>query len=407
MERPDEELAAARLWAVSRCPYLASALFALSPVWVDGIGTFATDAGWRLYLDPACLGRWSVEECGAVLVHEAHHLLRDHCGRAKAMGVSSTDHRRFNIAADLEINDDLGDLPLPGGLHPEQFGFGTGELAEAYFDWLEGWRPVVGWNCGSGAHGHGQAWDDPSATGVRAGEADLIRQQVAVEVRAHHKLHGNVPGGLARWAEAFLEPTVDWRRLLAGAVRASLSSVAGSIDFSYQKPNRRTGVSTAPRVILPALRQPTPRVAVVIDTSGSMSQVHLETALGELRGVFRLAGVAGEHVTVLPCDLAVHTTQRVFSASDVTLAGGGGTDMGVGLAAAAGLRPPPDVIIVMTDGFTPWPDQAPRQRVIVALIGDEGSSPAWAHTVSVRIVDRSGQATRAVPARQGSGWVNG
>jgi len=380
----EAELAAARLVAAHRCPYLASAVFAMTPRWRSGLGTFATDARWRVYVDPACFERWTVDEAAAVLIHEVHHLLRDHCGRAEAIGVTVLEHRRFNIAADLEINDDLGDLALPaGGVKPAQFGFDTGELAEAYFDWLEPQDlDEVGWECGSGAHGVPDEWEEPGRDGVGSGEADLIRQQAAAEIRSFHRQRGSVPAGLVRWADAYLEPTVDWRRLLAAAVRTAFANLAGSADFSYARPSRRSS-PTRPSAILPSLRQPVPRVAVVVDTSGSMSRDYLDMALVEVRSVLQLAGVAGQYLTVFACDTTVHATSRVFAIREVQLIGGGGTDMRVGLEAALASRPRPDVVIVLTDGFTPWPSTPTPGRVIVGLIGDGGSSPSWAHEVRI------------------------
>ena len=40
--------------------------------------------------------------------------------------------------------------------------------------------------------------------------------------------------------------------------------------------------------------------------------------------------------------------------------------MGAGIAAAAALRPRPAVTVVLTDGYTPWPERAPKGiRVVV------------------------------------------
>ncbi|MEA2686167.1 MAG: hypothetical protein QOE93_1362 [Actinomycetota bacterium] len=383
-------LAAARLWAADRCPYLASALFALTPVVAPSLGTFAVDARWRLYADPATVGRWSVEEMGAVLIHEVNHLLRDHAGRAEALGVDHATHRRFNLAADMEINDDLTHLPLPSGAcQPSNFGLESGQLAEAYYAWLE--RAQLGpelWECGSGAHGVSERWEEPATatSSVSSVEAELIRQQVAVEIRAYANSGRVVPAGLARWASAYLEPKVDWRRTLASAIRSGLVDVAGAFDFTYQRPNRRAGATRGPRVIQPALRQPVPRVAVVVDTSASMSSLQLERALAEIRGVLRDVSVGAEHLVVISCDSAVQATQRVFSVSEVSLVGGGGTDMGSGLEATARLRPRPDVVIVLTDGLTPWPASAPvRQSVVVALLGPAGDAPAWTRSLRVPV----------------------
>ena len=42
--------------------------------------------------------------------------------------------------------------------------------------------------------------------------------------------------------------------------------------------------------------------------------------------------------------------------------------MGKGIQAAMELKPTPDVVVVLTDGFTPWPDKPPKAKVIVGLL---------------------------------------
>ena len=65
------------------------------------------------------------------------------------------------------------------------------------------------------------------------------------------------------------------------------------------------------------------------------------------RAVAALAAVGGmgvraarEGLVVLAVDAEVHVTKQVFRANEVNLVGGGGTDMRVGIEAAARLRPP-------------------------------------------------------------------
>ena len=58
----------ARLVAYNQMPYYAAGLFALMPVAAPGLGTFAVDKHWRLYMDPAMLVEgWTAREAGAVL----------------------------------------------------------------------------------------------------------------------------------------------------------------------------------------------------------------------------------------------------------------------------------------------------------------------------------------------------
>jgi hypothetical protein len=63
--------------------------------------------------------------------------------------------------------------------------------------------------------------------------------------------------------------------------------------------------------------------------------------------------------------------------------------MGAGIQAAAELRPRPSVVIVLTDGFTPWPRRRPGGiRVVVGLLGEGKGPPGcpppeWARTVLI------------------------
>jgi predicted metal-dependent peptidase len=110
----------------------------------------------------------------------------------------------------------------------------------------------------------------------------------------------------------------------------------------------------------------------------------LGQALGEVNGVLRSLGLGRRDLRVVCCDAQAYEAQRVFDVRAVRLAGGGGTDMGVGLAAAVGLKPRPDLVIVLTDGHTPWPATPPPNiRVVVGLMDPTGTSPDWATTVPI------------------------
>jgi len=398
----ETNLGAAVLMLQRQCPYLAAALWAVRRVRAPGLGTMAVDAGWRLFYDPAMLERWDVDEVSGVVYHEVLHLVREHAGRAHRADRKDL----WNLAADAEINDDLDaeDVTLPhGAIYPSSFGAPDGRLAEEYYHLLlevdsqpapEG--PATG-ACGGAATG--ELMDDtwgpdtaspPSEGGRRGwripspiadGEQEVIRRRVARDIDQHGKSVGTVPGHLARWAAERLEPRVDWRRELAALVRWGLAEASGLVDYTYARPSRRQ--QCAGQVVLPSLHRPVPRVAVIVDTSGSVTDVMLATALGEIRGILGAVGVR-EGLAVLSVDAAVNRTQRVIDAESVELVGGGGTDMGVGLASAERLRPRPEIVIVVTDGHTPWPEQPPRGiRTIVVKTDPNGSSPTWARTIVV------------------------
>jgi predicted metal-dependent peptidase len=383
------KLLAARFRAATDRPYLATALYSLTVIAEHRLPTMGVDRHWRCYVSPSFVDRTPVTELAAVWIHEISHLLRDHHGRADRLpDTQRHDHHRVNVAQDLEINDDLltDGLPLPADrVDPDGLGLPTGLLFEAYLPLLPASPPPC--DCGSGADGHGRAWDQAPGTGsgsVGEVEADAIRRSTASAIRAAARSRGNIPGGWQRWAETVLEPVIDWRRALTGAVREAVAWASGAVDYTYQRPSRRQAALGA--VVLPRLRQPVPRVAIVIDTSGSMGDDELSAALAEVTGVLRAVGIGGNRVTVLSCDSAVQAARSVASVSEVTLSGGGGTDMRVGIETAMAGPIPPNFIVVLTDGLTPWPERAPGQtRVIAGLIGDAPQQPPpWITTVHIR-----------------------
>jgi predicted metal-dependent peptidase len=393
-ERGINGLAAARLWATDRFPYLATGLFGAQVVAAAGSGTVSVDENWRMRADPDLVAGWTAAELGSVLVHHVCHLLRTHGERAQAAGVEPGQARDWVRAADAEINDDLipAGLDLPGRpVLPRDLGAPDGLLAEQYFlaarttdrsaqKMGEGETAGAWLDCGSGADGVPRPGDGPP--GMPAWQAELLRRQVAQDVIAHGKWAGTVPAGLLRWAHEILNPKVNWRAVLAAELRRAVAEVSGAVDYSYRRPSRRAAV--AGNVVLPALRRPVPEVAVVCDTSGSMTEDLLAAALAEVEGLLRALGMTRQ-VRVLACDTAVAPAQRVSSARQVQLTGGGGTDMGAGIAAAAGLRPRPAVTVVLTDGYTPWPARAPKgMRVVAGLLGPGApGAPGWARSVRV------------------------
>jgi predicted metal-dependent peptidase len=424
--RPPEmaQLAAARLWAAVRFPYLATGVFGAQVSAEPGSGTVSVDENWRMRADPELTAEWTPAQLGSVLVHHVCHLLRTHGERAQGAGVRPGEAGDWVRAADAEINDDLvaAGLDLPGRpVLPRDLRAADGLLAEQYFDAIRreartpegagGYGGVVppGASRADGETGAGTvARSVPSGAGEAAGrwldcgsgadgmprpgqgegglprwQADLLRRQVAQDVIAHAKQPGTVPAGLLRWAEEVLAPKVNWRAVLAAEVRRAVAEVSGAVDYSYRRPSRRSAVSGP--VVLPALRRPVPEVAVVCDTSGSMTDDLLAMVLAEVEGLLRALGLARQ-VRVLACDTAVAPAQRVSSARQVQLVGGGGTDMGAGIGAAAALRPRPAVTVVLTDGYTPWPAQAPKgMRIVVGLLGDQApDAPSWARAVRVK-----------------------
>lgn len=399
-----EKLLAARLHAVKVRPYLAGALFALHVVEDRSVPTMAVDAHWRCYASPGFVARTPVEELAGVWVHEVSHLLRDHHGRGERYAREHEEYGpgerlRRNIAADFEINDDIyGDgLPRPAGVVlPSLLRLPDGLLMEEYLRRasMSGLAADLAWlDCGSGADGHDRPWElgPDGAHGLNKQQRDAVRFRVAEGIKGWP---GDAPEGWRRWADEAFHPPQPWRQLLGAAVRAAASASGAGEDHSYRRPSRRS--AAVPGVLLPSLRRMPPRVCVVIDTSGSVSDAELGSALLEVAAISRAAGGRRDLVSVISCDAAAGVAVPLCRAENIELVGGGGTDLRSGFARALRSRPRPDVIVALTDGQTPWPSAQPPCRTVVGLFPRPASAvneqdpdyapdtpPPWARVVTI------------------------
>jgi predicted metal-dependent peptidase len=138
------------------------------------------------------------------------------------------------------------------------------------------------------------------------------------------------------------------------------------------------------------MRQPLPpKVTVIMDTSPSMSRELLRDGLSEILGIVRAVG-ASQSVTVIPCSGKAFPSQEVKRASQVKnldLKGDKSTNLVRGFVAALEERKKPKIIVVITDGYTPWPKDKPKgvDLVIILLTVDDAvdSIPKWAKAILI------------------------
>lgn len=409
MSRSDDallRLMAARIVAQSRWPYVSTVLYNLKLVESEEVATLAVDDGWRMYYSTDFVMKFEADVLGTLLLHEVMHCVLKHGPRFRAIGQPESLHPNWNIAADLGINHVLDEAKMIWGdagpirftdfekynLRPEM---STEEIyfriAEHLSKHPEDGTPVV--DCGSVAGGDRRKYeiskDNSENSAIRSDQQDVIRDFVAQDILKFAKNNpgrGNVPGDLMRWAQDLLEPQVNWRQELAGVFRSSLATMSGRRDYKYTRPSRRQAAMRIgdSELILPAMRKPVPPpIAVVIDTSGSISDEEIRDFLSEVDGIARTHGIASG-ITVIPCDAEVGRIQRVKSRGDlanIELTGGGGTDLRVGISAALSLRPTPRILIVLTDGYTLWPESAPLEFetsiVCLSHAGAINDVPIW------------------------------
>lgn len=235
---------------------------------------------------------------------------------------------------------------------------------------------------GSGVHGTPREWEleqqeegEKTPVQIQNGkqekdgmEVEMIRKQVA-QAMEEQKAQGNIPGGWERWAENHLKPTINWKQVLKHRMNIAISKGRGSrVDYSYSRPSRRQ--DSHGNFILPSLRgEVAAKIAVVVDTSGSIKDNELARIMGEIMGVLESYTIP---ITIIPCDARAYAPIELVTTSDLVklkkLPGGGGTNMVLGIEAALQLKPKPDSILVLTDGFTPYPQKLYSTPVLFGIL---------------------------------------
>ena len=384
-EEPRLRVMAAKIVAQARWPYMSTLIFSLRIVESSDLPTLAVDAGWRMYYNPNFVLEQTPEVLATMVLHEAMHCVSKHVERFKSLGRDDSAHQTWNLAGDANINEILDNAKMPWGeFEPvrystlAKYGVEKGMPTETtFFAMLKYFeenpsKESEKSDCGSVTGGQSRGYEIPKSDSdnpsIKGDQQDVIRDRVAQDVIKHarDKGSGSVPGELLRWANDLLNPQIDWKRELAGLMRASLATVLGRKDFSYARPSRRQSSMSEqdPEFILPSMRKPAPpTIAIVIDTSGSVGEKEITDFLSEVDGIATANGIA-QGISIIPCDSQVGEIQKIRSLSgiaEIKLRGGGGTDLRVGISAAESLKPTPKIVIVLTDGYSPWPEMIDPQ----------------------------------------------
>ncbi len=133
-------------------------------------------------------------------------------------------------------------------------------------------------------------------------------------------------------------------------------------------------------------------VCVVIDTSGSISRHELEQFFGEIEAIAKHAKI---NVLQWDYDFQGYGKYRKGEWKNIEIHGRGGTrmDAAIDWIDEQGLNP--DLVVLLTDGYTGWPSQKPFPFV-VCITEENTSEPDWARLFESRFLAR-GRKVGALP----------
>jgi len=348
----------------------------------------------------------SDKELVGVLAHEALHYGLNHMLRGRGR-----DHKMFNQATDLVVNDILitSGMTLPhGGLVPSsdhKFNFGSHMIdkinerpaEDVYRIMMQHAEEGGGSGKGGGTGDHAEegggtgdqnqegegdrrddgGWDnhDYSEDPDQQPMSDQERKQLEkdakgkmIEARNYAKSRGQMPLGIERIIEKLIPHKVNWRQYINAVIVDQVP-----YDFSWGRPGRK---SAATGVIMPGVvRDKTIDVVVAVDTSGSVDHKMLRRFVSEVVGICNC--YPNVKMTLMSHDHEVHSVLQVDRMSGDPVEqvmrwkpkGGGGTSHRPVWDWIKKNRPDCKVFIGLTDGYTDWGDPQPWSALFLISEG--------------------------------------
>lgn len=204
---------------------------------------------------------------------------------------------------------------------------------------------------GSGSRGSKNL--DAARRGLSPDNLEQLQRSMAEDIARSGKSAGNaIPDAAVEWAAEFLlPPKLPLHELFQNTLGALIDTSRSGHKATYRRRSRRQD-AVGDRVILPGKARAVTEVMVGIDVSGSRSDDELERDFAEIAAVAESKGFRVRYFSVS----TVHHEIRDLHTSDLPVFDRdyAGTDMRMAFEVFDAHDAP--ARILMTDGYTGWPD---------------------------------------------------
>jgi predicted metal-dependent peptidase len=311
-------------------PFYGLFLIMLNKVWrqdVPTAGVSRNNINFQLAINPEFWNSLSEDHKIGLLKHELLHICFHHLSLRDILN----DHRIFNIAADIEINQYIDGHQLPeGALLPKSFpelSLGIKEGTKTYYTILldaaqnnksKALNDLLEQLANNPDHPTNHStWNefdelDESTKKLIEKQANHLMNEVADQIK---KAKGQIPGLIANLLDKINlkeEPKFDWkgylRRFAGGSSKIFTKKLRRKFNKRYEDS--------------PGLKiKPKKHILVAVDTSGSVSQKELVEFFQEINHIHK----TGTEITVVQCDSAISSIEEYNPRKEIKLHGRGGT----------------------------------------------------------------------------------
>jgi len=349
-------------------PFYGLFLIGINKKYTENIPTAGVSKhgiGVQLTINPEFFINLSEDHRLGLIKHELLHIAFGHL----IMRDLYADHKLFNIAADLEINQYILESKLPeGGLLlssfpeldlPKKAGTkeyyklleeakdqGTSPSLDSLMDQMDGTSQYC--------HGTWNEFDDLS-------EADkkLIQKQVEHQLKESAeqtvKKQGNIPGELKDLIKRLLNiepPKFNWKAYLRRFIGNSSIVYTKKLRRKY---NKRYAANPGLKIKFKN------HILVGVDTSGSVNNDELKEFYSELVHMHK----TGHKITVAQCDTRLNSVKEFNPKKDWEIHGRGGTSFQPVIDHYNEKKGAYTALIYLTDGEAYTPDDCPNNTLWV------------------------------------------
>lgn len=327
-------------------------------------GVSKNGIGVDLSINPNFVEPLSDDHTYGLLKHELLHIAFGHL----TMRSSFHDHKLFNIAADLEINQYISSHQLPeGGITLDSFpelNLPAKAGTVTYYNLLqqanedgtsETLSNILSQMDGESQYDH-KTWDE--FDDLSDAEKKLIEKQVEHQLKElaeqTQKKQGNWPGELNEILNRLFHvepPKFDWKGYMRRFVGASTITYTKKLRRKFNKRYQEN----------PGLKiKHKNHILVGVDTSGSVSSDELKEFMNELHHMYK----TGHKITVAQCDTKINSVEDFNPKKDWNIKGRGGTSFQPVINHFNDLKKY-TALIYLTDGEASSPVNCPKNTLWV------------------------------------------